>query len=131
MSEKPYALRSVPGFHSNHAGIQLAAQCSDQATDEDLQFIQQLGIEWMMVGISDQENQNADYYKHLKSRFAEYDLQIYRISNSSVHNMPEVTLNLPKRDEKVEEFARLTDGSEVEETVDHGGDYLRLLKKTA
>ena len=102
---KPYALRSVPGFHSSNAGIQLAAQTSDQATEEDLQFIQQLGIEWMMVGISDQENQNADYYKHLKSRFAEYDLQIYRISNSSVHNMPEVTLNLPNRDKKVEEFA--------------------------
>jgi mannonate dehydratase len=105
MPDKPYALKAVPGFHSSTAGIQLAAQCNDKATDEDLQFMQQMGIEWMMVGVGDGENQNADYYKALKARFAEYDLQIYRIGNNSVHNMPEVTLNLPGRDEKVEEFA--------------------------
>lgn len=105
MPDKPYALKSVPGFHSNTPGIQLAAQCNDKATDEDLQFMQQMGVEWMMVGVGDIENQNADYYKHLKDRFAQYDLQIYRIGNHSVHNMPEVTLNLDRRDEKVEEFA--------------------------
>ena len=38
-----YALRSVPGFHSATAGIQLAAQTNDGASDEDLQFMQQLG----------------------------------------------------------------------------------------
>jgi mannonate dehydratase len=105
MPDTPYALRSVPGFISNSPGIQLAAQTNDKASDEDLQFIQQMGVEWMMVGVSDLANQNADYYKHLKERFAQFGLQIYRISNSSVHNMPEVTLNLPGRDEKVEEFA--------------------------
>lgn len=100
-----YKLRAVPGFEANTAGIQLAAQTNDKASDEDLQFFQQLGVEWMMVSVSADENQNADYYKHLKSRFAEYGLQIYRIGNHSVHNMPEVTLNLEGRDEKVEEFA--------------------------
>ena len=101
-----YALRSVPGFHSTTAGIQLAAQTNDGASDEDLQFMQQLGVEWTMVGVEEDENQNAGYYKQLKARFAEYGLQIYRISNNSVHNMPEVTLNLPGRDEKIEEFAK-------------------------
>ena len=100
-----YALKAVPGFHAKTPGIQLAAQASDKATDEDLQFFQQMGVEWLMVGIGEDENQNADYYRHLKSRLAKFDLQIYRIANSSVHNMPEVTLNLPGRDEKVEEFA--------------------------
>jgi mannonate dehydratase len=100
-----YALRSVPGFHSATAGIQLAAQTNDGASDEDLQFMQQLGVEWTMVGVEEDENQNAGYYKQLKARFAEYGLQIYRISNNSVHNMPEVTLNLPGRDEKIEEFS--------------------------
>ena len=60
--ERPYALRCVPGFHSTHEGIQLAAQCADDASDEELQFMQQLGIEWMMVGVSDLADQNADYY---------------------------------------------------------------------
>lgn len=103
--ERSYALQCVPGFHSTHAGVQLAASARDDASDEDLQFMQQLGIEWMMVGVDDKANQNADYYKQLKRRFAEFGLQIYRIANRSVHNMPEVTLNLPGRDEKVEEFA--------------------------
>ena len=103
--ERPYALRCVPGFHSTHEGIQLAAQCADDASDEELQFMQQLGIEWMMVGVSDLADQNADYYKRLKARFDKFGLQIYRIANRSVHNMPEVTLNLEGRDAKVEEFA--------------------------
>lgn len=103
-AERSYALKAVPGFYSTYSGIQIAAQTSDSANDEDLQFMQQLGVEWMMVGVDDLENQNADYYKALKDRFAKYDLQIYRIANRSVHNMPEVTLNLPGRDEKVEEF---------------------------
>lgn len=100
-----YALKSVPGFHARTPGIQLAAQTSDAATDEDLQFFQQLGVEWMMVGVPDDANHTADYYRELKKRFAAYDLQIYRIGNHSVHNIPEVTLNLPGRDEKIEEFA--------------------------
>ncbi|MDA0336188.1 MAG: mannonate dehydratase [bacterium] len=100
-----YKLRAVPGFEASTPGIQLAAQTNDKASDEDLQFIQQLGVEWVMVSVGDDNDQNADYYKHLKARFAQYDLQIYRIGNHSVHNMPEVTLNLPGRDEKVEEFA--------------------------
>ena len=103
-AERSYALKAVPGFYSTYSGIQIAAQTSDNASDEDLQFMQQLGVEWMMVGVDDLENQNADYYKALKDRFAKYGLQIYRIANRSVHNMPEVTLNLPGRDEKVEEF---------------------------
>jgi mannonate dehydratase len=103
--DRPYALNAVPGFYSSSEGIQIATGTSDTASDEDLRFMQQLGVEWMMVGVSDLANQNADYYKRLKERFGQFGLQIYRISNRSVHNMPEVTLNLPGRDEKVEEFA--------------------------
>ncbi|MGA1199534.1 MAG: mannonate dehydratase, partial [Candidatus Latescibacterota bacterium] len=105
MPDKKFALRAVPGFHSTYPGIQIAAQINDQATDEDLQFLQQMGVEWIMVGIKEQQNHNADYYKHLVARFAKFDLQIYRIANLSVHNIPQVTLNLPGRDEKIEEFA--------------------------
>jgi len=65
VENRPYALRAVPGFYSSYPGIQIAAQTSDKASDEDLQFMQQLGVEWMMVGIGDQANHNADYYKRL------------------------------------------------------------------
>ena len=104
MTDRPYALRAVPGLSSSVTGIQLAAQTSHDASDEDLQFFQQLGIEWIMLGVTDQSLHSAEHYKQFVARFAEYGLQIYRIGNHSVHNMPEITLNLPGRDEKIEEF---------------------------
>lgn len=97
-------MRAVPGYASSTEGIQIAIQTSDQASDEDLQFFEQLGVEWAMVGIRTVENQTAEYYKHLVQRFGDRGIKIYRIANSSVHNVPEITLNLPGRDAKIEEF---------------------------
>ncbi|MFM2032629.1 MAG: hypothetical protein RLZZ297_1394, partial [Chloroflexota bacterium] len=47
----PYAMRAVPGYFSSTGGIQIAIQTGANASDEDLQFFQQLGVEWAMVGI--------------------------------------------------------------------------------
>jgi mannonate dehydratase len=106
MPERTFALRAVPGFYASSPGIQIAAQIGDTATDEDLQFLQQLGVEWVMVGIADNANQHVEHYKALVQRFAAYDLAIYRISDQRVHNVPEITLNLPGRDEKVEDLCQ-------------------------
>ena len=97
-------MRAVPGYYSSTPGIQIAIQTNHDATDEDLQFFQQLGVEWAMVGVRDRSLHGADFYKHLVKRFGDYGLKIYRITNLSVHNVPEITLNLPGRDAKVEEF---------------------------
>ena len=77
-----------------------------QASDEDLQFFQQLGIEWIMLGVEDPALQTVEHYRRFVERFAAYGIQIYRISNRAVHNVPEITLNLPGRDEKIEEFCQ-------------------------
>jgi mannonate dehydratase len=97
-------MRAVPGYYSSKEGIQLAFQTNANASDEDLQFYQQLGVEWAMVNINNAEQHTLDFYKRLVKRFSEYGIKIYRITNLSVHNVPEITLNLPGRDEKVEEF---------------------------
>lgn len=99
-------MRAVPGYFSSTAGIQVAIQTNSDASDEDLQFFQQLGVEWAMVGIRDAEQHNGEYYKSLVKRFASFGLKIYRITNLGVHNVPEITLNLPGRDAKIEEFKR-------------------------
>lgn len=106
MSSKPgqFPMRAVPGYYSSTEGIQIAFQTSAAASDQDLQFFQQLGVEWAMVNIDNADQHTLDYYKHLVKRFAEYGIKIYRITNLSVHNVPEITLNLPGRDKKVEEF---------------------------
>ena len=106
MIAKPYALRAVPGLYSAYPGIQIAAQASHDSSDEDLQFFQQLGIEWIMLGIDDPALQTTEYYRRFVKRFAAYGIQIYRISNHAVHNVPEITLNLPGRDEKIEELCQ-------------------------
>jgi mannonate dehydratase len=42
----------------------------------------------------------------LIQRFSQHGLKIYRLANDSCHNMEEVTLNLPGRDAKIEEYLR-------------------------
>lgn len=101
---KQFPMRVVPGYSSSSQGIQIAIQTGANASDEELQFFQQLGVEWAMVGIDDPTQHSAAYYKRLVKRFGDRGIKIYRIANHSVHNVPEITLNLSGRDEKVEEF---------------------------
>ena len=101
---KQFPMRVVPGYSSSSQGIQIAIQTGANASDEDLQFFQQLGVEWAMVGIDDPTQHSAAYYKGLVKRFGDRGIKIYRIANHSVHNVPEITLNLSGRDEKIEEF---------------------------
>ena len=91
-------------MYASEPGIQVAVQTSHKASDEDLQFFQQLGVEWVMLGIDDPALHRVEHYKQFAARFAAYGLEIYRIANHAVHNVPEITLNLPGRDEKVEEL---------------------------
>ena len=106
MSSKPkqIPMRAVPGYYSSTEGIQIAIQTGADASDEDLQFFQQLGVEWAMVGVRNPEQHNLEFYKSLVKRFGDWGLKIYRVTNLGVHNVPEITLNLPGRDAKVEEF---------------------------
>ncbi len=97
-------MRAVPGYYSSTEGIQIAIQTGADASDEDLQFFQQLGVEWAMVGVRNPEQHTLEFYKSLVKRFGDHGLKIYRITNMGVHNVPEITLNLPGRDAKVEEF---------------------------
>ena len=99
-----FPMKAVPGYYSSTEGIQIAIQTNAEASDEDLQFFQQLGVEWAMVGISKQEQHTLEFYQQLVRRFGNFGIKIYRITNLSVHNVPEITLNLPGRDEKIEEF---------------------------
>ncbi len=99
-----FPMRAVPGYSSSTDGIQIAIQTNSDANDEDLQFFEQLGVEWAMVSINHSEQHTLDFYKQLVKRFGEHGLEIYRIANHGVHNVPEITLNLPGRDAKIEEF---------------------------
>ncbi|WP_309712406.1 hypothetical protein [Armatimonas sp.] len=99
-----YPLRAVPGFYGTKPGIQIGTYVSSEASDDDLQFLQQLGVEWAMLNIVNPAHHTADDYCRLSERLAKFGVKIYRIGNHQVHNVPEITLNLPGRDQKIEEF---------------------------
>lgn len=93
----------VPGFFGTRAGIQLGTQLPPTASDEDLAWTRQLGVEWVMTSLPAEECTLAGMLA-LKQRFADHGLKIYRLANHRCHNMEAVTLNLPERDAKIEEY---------------------------
>ena len=99
-----FPLRTIPGLAGRKPGIQIGTYVSSDASDEDLQFLQQLDVEWAMVTMGQNAPQHAAEYQRVKDRLAGYGMQIYRIANNSVHNVDQITLNLPGRDEKIDEL---------------------------
>jgi mannonate dehydratase len=88
---------------SAHSGIKLCAQASAKPSDEELLFLREIGAEYVSVG-SMPDQRTAEGFLSIKQRYASAGITVYNIGNMSVHNMPEVTLNLPGRDAKVEEY---------------------------
>lgn len=99
-------LRVVPGFYSNKTGLQVGTYVSSEASDDELKFLQQLDVQWAMLLVNNPDHHTAADYKRYNTRLSDFGMQIYRVANHSVHNVPEITLNLPGRDEKIEEFIR-------------------------
>lgn len=84
-------------------GIKVSLQISSSATDEDLQFAQQLGVGYVNIP-NGGPSATLETFMRLKERVEAAQLKVWNIGNSNVHNMSEVTLNLPGRDEKIEEY---------------------------
>jgi mannonate dehydratase len=115
-SDKPPTAKGyplvVPGYFGSRPGIQLGTQLPPTASEEDMQFARQLGVEWVMTSLRPEES-TLENYQALIKRFAAQGLKIYRLANDACHNMEEVTLNLPGRDAKIAQYL----------------DYIRLLGK--
>ena len=89
--------------HKSAPGIKLCAQSGAKPTDEQLLFLKQLGAEYVSVG-STPDLRTAEGFLQIKKRYADAGITVWNIGNTDVHNMPEVTLNLPGRDQKIEEY---------------------------
>ena len=94
---------AAASVHKNAAGIKLCAQSSAEPTNEELLFLKQMGAQYVSVG-STPDLRTAEGFLAIKKRYAEAGITVWNIGNMSVHNMPEVTLNLPGRDQKIEEY---------------------------
>jgi mannonate dehydratase len=86
-------------------GIKIAAQVSPEATDVDLQFVRQMGVEHVVLW-TDASKSSAAYYTERKVHFAAHGLSVYGFGNRDVHNQDAIVLGLPNRDAKIEEYKR-------------------------
>jgi mannonate dehydratase len=89
--------------HKNAAGIKLCGQGSAEPSDEELLFFKQIGAEYVSVA-APPNLRTAEGFRAIKKRYADAGITVWNIGNASVHNMQEVTLNLPGRDAKIEEY---------------------------
>ena len=95
--------------------VKLSFQISEDFTDQDLDFVHQLGVEYVSVNLI---TQPAGSFAAVHARIHKAGLKIANIAYQRLRNMPEVTLNLPGRDEKIAEFI-----DALRELADIGGDY--------
>jgi mannonate dehydratase len=99
-----FPMSVVPGYESSGRGVQVGIQLASTASEEEMQFARQLGIEWVMTTVDEPARQDAVTYRAVRERFERHGLKVYRLANHSCHNMEEVTLNLPGCEEKTREY---------------------------
>ena len=84
-------------------GIKIAAQMPPEPSEDELRFVKQMGIDYVVLW-TDEEKSSYDYYASRRKLFEDAGLKIYGFGNSSVHNQDAIVLNLENRDAKVEQY---------------------------
>jgi len=86
-------------------GIKIAAQASPEPTEDELKFIKQMGVRYVVLWTGG-DKASYEYYASRRKLFESAGLTVYGFGDSAVHNQDAITLNLPNRDEKIEEYKR-------------------------
>ena len=89
-------------------GIKISVQIGSEPSDDDLQFVLQVGARYVNIGTSGGDQATAENFIRLKNKVESAGLRVWNIGNSDVHNMEEVTLNLPGRDQKIEQYKQFS-----------------------
>src|SRR3954469_824825 len=82
-------------------GVKITLQIPNDFTDDDLKFAKEIGVAYVTAPTS---GGTYETFVSIKQRVESAGLKVSNIGNSNVHNMPEVTLNLPGREAKIEEY---------------------------
>ncbi|HNP69989.1 MAG TPA: mannonate dehydratase [Kouleothrix sp.] len=88
---------------STQIGTQIALQLPAEPSEADLQFAQQLGVKYAVLW-TDGAHAGYEYYASRRELFERAGLTIYGFGNWDVHNQDAIVLNLPGRDEKIEQY---------------------------
>ena len=85
-------------------GIKISVQMPSDPSADDLQFVNQLGCRYVNIGTSGGAAATYENFVRLKNKVESAGLRVWNIGNTDVHNMEAVTINLPGRDKKIEEY---------------------------
>ncbi len=88
-------------------GIKIGVSAG-QPNAEHMSYLKQLGVTWVSLA-PEQKSADAEGFIRLREQWEKAGFKVYNIGSGvgpsgSLHNMPEVTLNLPGRDQKIEEY---------------------------
>ena len=83
--------------------MQIAIQASPEPSQEDLQWIQQMGIEYVVLWTG-ADKASYEYYASRRKLFEEAGIKVFGFGDSDVHNQDAIVLNLPNREAKIEEY---------------------------
>src|SRR5437762_2232748 len=65
----------IPGYFGTKSGIQLGTQLPASASEDDMQFVRQLGVEWVMTSLPPSEC-TLESYQGLIQKFAKGGLKV-------------------------------------------------------
>ncbi len=84
-------------------GMKIAAQITPEPSEDDLKFLRQMGLDYVVLWTNG-DKASYDYYASRRQLFEAAGLKVYGFGSWSVHNQDAIVLNLPGRDEKIEEY---------------------------
>jgi len=84
-------------------GIKMALQVGGKFTDEDLQFAQQVGVNYLAVTVG-RDDHSVERLTEIKNRVESAGLRVWNIGHDGNRNQEEIVLNLPGRDARIEAY---------------------------
>lgn len=95
--------RSAGARKENTSNVKLAAMNGHDTSEEHLSFVKQLGLDYVVVWTSGERTTYENLLK-LRQTIEAAGLKVANVGNGSTHNQDKITLNLPGREEKIEEY---------------------------
>jgi mannonate dehydratase len=90
-------------------GVKIAAQLRNP-TEENFVYLKQLGVTWLSIADPTPETSTPEGFTRIRKQWEAGGFRVYNESSrvapngNAVLNVPEIVLNLPGRDERIEEY---------------------------
>ena len=100
--------RGSPNLPPNPPAIKIGTYAQDPG-EENLLYLKQLGVKWVTSGDATRETSTIEGFTRIRQQWEAGGIKVYNESsrmgpNGPIINVPEIVLNLPGRDQKIEEY---------------------------